>query len=87
MRNSGKGGGRIRFEYVITNVVYRRFSRPIARFLMKFDVHPNTITYFAFALGLFSAYVIASGRVYEGVALLFISQIFDCVDGDRKTCQ
>ncbi len=82
MRNSGKGGGRIRFEYVITNVVYRRFSRPIARFLMKFDVHPNTITYFAFALGLFSAYVIASGRVYEGVALLFISQIFDCVDGD-----
>lgn len=82
MGNSEQGGGRIRFEYVITNVVYRRFSRPIARFLMRFDVHPNTITYFAFALGLFSAYIIAAGRIYEGVALLFVSQIFDCVDGD-----
>ncbi|AKG91124.1 Phosphatidylglycerophosphate synthase [Geoglobus ahangari] len=63
-------------------MVYRRFSRPIARFLMRFDVHPNTITYFAFALGLISAYIVAIGRIYEGVLLLFISQIFDCVDGD-----
>ncbi len=49
---------------------------------MRFNVHPNTVTYFAFALGLVSAYIIATGRVYLGVFLLFVSQIFDCVDGD-----
>ncbi len=76
------GGGRIQFEYVITNLVYRRFSRPIAKFLMNFDVSPNAVTYLSFIIGIISAVLIGFGRIYAGVALLFISQIFDCVDGD-----
>ncbi len=72
----------MRFEYVITNVIYRRFSKPIARFLMRFDVSPNAVTYFSFLIGILSAYLIAKNRIYEGIGLLFISQIFDCVDGD-----
>lgn len=49
---------------------------------MKFDVSPNAITYFSFIIGILSAILIGVGRIYEGVVLLFISQIFDCVDGD-----
>ena len=67
---------------MITNLIYRKFSRPIARFLSRFNVNPNSITYFAFFLGLISGYLIAIKEIYLGVAILFISQIFDCVDGD-----
>ncbi len=67
---------------MITNLVYRKFSRPIARFLMRFNVSPNAITYLSFFIGILSAFLIATGRIYEGIVLLFISQIFDCVDGD-----
>ncbi len=67
---------------MITNLVYRRFSRPIARFLMRFNVSPNAITYFSFTIGILSALLIALERIYLGVTILFISQIFDCVDGD-----
>lgn len=67
---------------MITNIVYRRFSRPIARFLARYNVNPNSVTYFAFAIGILSGYLIAVGKIYLGVLVLFISQIFDCVDGD-----
>ena len=72
----------IKWEYVITEFVYRRFSKPIARFLARFNVSPTSVTFFATFVGLFSGYLIAIGRIYEGVAVLFVSQIFDCVDED-----
>ena len=71
-----------RYEYVLTNYVYRRLSKPIARVLIKFNANPNHITYFSFFLGLLSAFLISAEKILEGVLLLFISQIFDCVDGD-----
>ncbi len=49
---------------------------------MKFDVHPNKITYFSASIGILSGYLISRGYILEGVAVLFASQIFDCVDGD-----
>ncbi|WP_290902623.1 CDP-alcohol phosphatidyltransferase family protein [Ferroglobus sp.] len=49
---------------------------------MRFDVHPNKITYFSAFIGILSGYLIGIGRVVEGVVVLFVSQIFDCVDGD-----
>ncbi len=49
---------------------------------MKFDVHPNKITYFSAGIGILSGYLIGTGKVLEGILLLFVSQIFDCVDGD-----
>jgi len=73
---------KIKWEYIITEFVYRKFSKPIARVLARFNVNPTFITFFATFIGLFSGYVIAIGRIYEGVAVIFISQIFDCVDGD-----
>jgi len=71
-----------KYEYVLTNYVYRRFSKPIASVLIKLNANPNHITYFSFFLGLFSAYLISSERILVGVFFLFLSQIFDCVDGD-----
>lgn len=73
---------KIKWEYIITEFVYRKFSEPIARVLARFNVNPTSITFFATFIGFFSGYVIAIGRIYEGVAVIFISQIFDCVDGD-----
>jgi CDP-diacylglycerol--glycerol-3-phosphate 3-phosphatidyltransferase len=73
---------KIKWEYVITEFIYRRFSKPIARLLARFNVSPNSITLFAAFLGILSGYIIAIGKFYESVILIFISQIFDCVDGD-----
>ena len=73
---------KVKWEYVITEFVYRKFSKPIARLLARFNVNPTSITFLATFIGLFSGYLIAIGRIYEGVAVIFISQIFDCVDGD-----
>ncbi len=72
----------MKWEYLITELVYRRFSKPIAKFLARFNVSPTSITFFATFVGLFSGYLIAINRIYEGVVVLFVSQIFDCVDGD-----
>jgi CDP-diacylglycerol--glycerol-3-phosphate 3-phosphatidyltransferase len=72
----------IEWEYLLTEIVYRRFSRPLARLLAKFDISPTTITFIATFIGLASSAVIAAGKIYEGVALIFISQILDCTDGD-----
>ena len=72
----------VKWEYVLTEMVYRKFSRPIARFLSKFNVNPTLVTFIATFVGLFSGYLIAVGKIYEGVSVLFLSQILDCVDGD-----
>jgi len=72
----------IKWEYVLTEYVYRKVSRPIAKELAKFNVNPNSITIVSTVIGIASGFVIAMGKVVEGVILIFISQILDCVDGD-----
>jgi CDP-diacylglycerol--glycerol-3-phosphate 3-phosphatidyltransferase len=73
---------KIKLEYFITEFAYRRFSRPLARILIRFNVNPNTITIFSTLLGISAGYLIAIGRFYESIAVIFISQILDCADGD-----
>jgi len=63
-------------------MVYRRFSKPLARFFLRFNINPNTITYFAAFLGIFSGLLIYTGRIYESVLVILVSQILDCTDGD-----
>ncbi|RLI84437.1 CDP-alcohol phosphatidyltransferase family protein [Archaeoglobales archaeon] len=63
-------------------MVYRRFSRPLARFLSKYNVSPNLITIIASAIGILAGLIIYYGRIFEGVIIIFISQILDCTDGD-----
>ncbi|AEA47442.1 CDP-alcohol phosphatidyltransferase family protein [Archaeoglobus veneficus] len=70
------------WEYVLTEVVYRRFSRPLAQFLARFDVDPNHITIVATLTGMIPAFLMAYGMFYEAIVAIFISQILDCTDGD-----
>ncbi|WP_290597431.1 MULTISPECIES: CDP-alcohol phosphatidyltransferase family protein [unclassified Archaeoglobus] len=67
---------------MLTELVYRRFSRPLAKLLSKTSITPNTVTFIATAVGLVSAAVIATHEIYLGVLILLISQILDCTDGD-----
>jgi len=67
---------------LLTELVYRRFSRPLAKLLSKTSITPNTVTYIATAVGLASAALIAMREIYLGVLVLLISQILDCTDGD-----
>ncbi|WP_456469150.1 CDP-alcohol phosphatidyltransferase family protein [Archaeoglobus sp.] len=67
---------------MLTELVYRRFSKPLARLLSKTSITPNTVTFIATAVGLLSATIIAMREIYLGVIVLFISQILDCTDGD-----
>lgn len=71
----------INWEYILTNLVYRRISVPIAEKMSKKRVSPNFITILAFIVGLSSAVVLFYSPL-TSVALIFISQILDCVDGD-----
>ena len=63
-------------------MVYRRFSRPLANFLSKYNVSPNLITIIATAIGILAGIIIFYGKILEGVVVIFISQILDCTDGD-----
>ncbi len=69
-------------KYPLTHYVYRRFSIPIARLLMHTPLTPNMITIIATLLGFYAAYLIAMQSIIAGVAVLMISQILDCADGD-----
>lgn len=63
-------------------MVYRRFSRPLANFLSKYNISPNLITIIATAIGISAGVIIFLGKILEGVIIIFISQILDCTDGD-----
>jgi len=65
----------------LTNLVYRRISKPIAEKLSKKQVSPDSVTIIAFYFGLISAITIFYNIILS-VILIFISQILDCVDGD-----
>ncbi|MEM0303460.1 MAG: CDP-alcohol phosphatidyltransferase family protein [Archaeoglobaceae archaeon] len=65
----------------MTNLVYRRISMPIAVKISKKQISPNFITTLAFIVGLISAVVLFYNPLVS-VALILISQILDCVDGD-----
>ena len=70
------------FEYPLTHYVLRKFSMPIAKLLVNTNVSANSVSWFSFLLGLISCYMIISGRPYISVIFLFLSLVFDCVDGD-----
>ena len=55
---------------------------PIAKLLVNTNVSANSVSWFSFLLGLISCYMIISGRSYISVIFLFLSLVFDCVDGD-----
>jgi CDP-diacylglycerol--glycerol-3-phosphate 3-phosphatidyltransferase len=77
-----RGGDFIKWDYFLTEMVYRRFSKPLARFLSKYNVSPNLITIIASLIGILAGLIIFYGRIFEAVIVILISQILDCTDGD-----
>ncbi len=72
----------IKWEYLLTELVYRRFSKPLAKLFAKTPLTPNAVTVIATAIGIISAFLIAAREIYLAVVVIFISQILDCTDGD-----
>jgi len=70
------------FRYPLTHYVYRRFSVPLARLMLHTPVSPNALTVLSTLLGFYAAYLIAAGASLAGVAVLMLSQVLDCADGD-----
>jgi CDP-diacylglycerol---glycerol-3-phosphate 3-phosphatidyltransferase len=58
-----------------------RITSPIVRVLSKTGVTPNALTFINLALSIVAAYVIATGHLALGGALVLISGLFDLLDG------
>ena len=60
---------------------------PLARWLGKRNANPNWLTTLGFLLSIFCAWEIAAGQLVTGGFLVFISGLFDTIDGAvaRKT--
>jgi CDP-diacylglycerol--glycerol-3-phosphate 3-phosphatidyltransferase len=69
-------------KYPLTHYIYRRFSIPTAKLLMRTPLTPNMVTIIATLLGFYAAYLIATQSIIAGVVVLLVSQILDCADGD-----
>ena len=70
------------WEYPITESVYRKLSRPIAKFLNKWSVDPNYVTILSALIGVISSVLIATGKFWISILAILVSQILDCADGD-----
>lgn len=56
-------------------------TAPIAKFLSKLGIHPNTVTLLGFLLVSGAAVVLATGNLRLGGALLLITSTADAIDG------
>lgn len=66
---------------------FKRLLEPLARWLGKRNANPNWFTTLGFLLSIFCAWEIAAGRLVLGGVLVFVSGLFDVIDGAvaRKT--
>ncbi|MBU3692268.1 MAG: CDP-alcohol phosphatidyltransferase family protein [Candidatus Nanopelagicaceae bacterium] len=63
----------------------RKFSKLLTWLAVRVNATPNQVTLISFAIGLYSAYSFAQGSfwwIFLGAALLQLSIIVDCVDGE-----
>jgi CDP-diacylglycerol--glycerol-3-phosphate 3-phosphatidyltransferase len=64
-----------------------RIIQPIARFLTRLGLTPNTVTVLGFLLSAAVALVLASGRLTLAGFLLIVTLAFDAVDGTMARTQ
>ncbi len=60
---------------------FERSLKFLTKILYDLGVTPNMLTFFGLLIGLLSAYLIATGDVYLGIALLLLSGFCDVLDG------
>lgn len=65
-----------RFKPIISVIL-----QPLTEKIASLGVKPNHLTVLAILIGLGSAYFILTGKVFEGVAFLFLSAFLDALDG------
>lgn len=70
------------WKYPLTTYVYRRLSRPLAARLARTRITPNQVTWIGGTVGMAGVVLVALQQFYLAVALLVISGILDCTDGD-----
>ncbi len=59
----------------------KRFYHPLGEALARFGVSPNLITFFSIVLGSLSAYFFFHHKALAGAFFLFLSGLFDLIDG------
>ena len=59
-----------------------RISIPVSKVLMKFNIHPNTITFFVGCLGISCGLFYASNNPLIGALVLQMATILDRCDGE-----
>ncbi len=57
------------------------FTHPIARFLEKLGLHPNTVTILGFLLNIGAGMILATGRLKLGGIVLLLASSVDSLDG------
>jgi phosphatidylserine synthase len=69
-------------SYSLLNETVDRFWSPVSSFVHRhLKVTPNQISFMGFVAGMLAAAAIALDRVEVGIALMFISQFLDGLDG------
>jgi phosphatidylglycerophosphate synthase len=69
-------------SYSVLNETVDRFWLPVSTFVHKqFKFTPNQISFMGFVAGMLAAGAIALDRIEIGMALMFISQFLDGLDG------
>ena len=69
-------------KFPIHNIVIRYISFLLTPFFMIFNLSPNQVSYIRLIVAIVSLYIIARGYYFEGILLLYLSFIIDCVDGN-----
>lgn len=58
-----------------------RLVSPFVRLLVKWKIHPNTLTWFSFFLSISSGYFILQDSSFLALSLWWIGRLFDGLDG------
>jgi phosphatidylglycerophosphate synthase len=69
----------------LDRLLYRRCSRPLTERLLRTSIHPNAVTLVGIAAGVTGGLLVGSpgtAALLGGAALLFVSAVFDCSDGE-----
>jgi len=72
----------LQWGYPVTEKVFRRLSRPLARILLQLGLSATQVTGISFIIGLGSSVLFAYSTYWFGALLLLVSEVMDCADGD-----
>lgn len=60
---------------------FLKIIEPLGNFLVRLNINPNAFTTVGFSISIFSGYFFATGSLRLGAVFVFLSGIFDILDG------